>query len=68
MSRGFDLFHRAFMIDDSPSERNLVAMHFSDAEEVTFQPDAARLLAGNPWLQMREAPRYAHRNAVSYSW
>lgn len=68
MSRGFDAFHRAFMVDDAPSDRNWVTIHFTEEESVTLQSDAAKLLAGSQWLQTREVSRYARRSGTTLSW
>jgi hypothetical protein len=68
MSRGFDTFHRAFMVDDAPSATNWVTIHFIEHETVTLQTSVARLLSSNPWLQNRELPRYARRNSGTVTW
>ncbi len=51
MSTGYQYFHRGFMVDDAPSDCNILPLHFEEVASVTLEPNLAHQLATSPWMQ-----------------
>lgn len=54
MTRGFDYFHRIFVLTEAPSRLSTEFASFDESSEAKFAPISAAALAASPWMQAND--------------